>query len=827
MNWKSFYDKAVNGIAFSDGSMGVFLQKYGLRGEDCPELWNVTNPDIVTNVHRSYVEAGSDLVITNTLGGNRIKLADYKLENRLVEINAAAVKLAKKAAGGKAIVAGDVGPTGLFIEPLGNTTIDEMAEIYREQCAALADAGADCIFFETHIDILELKAGIIGCRQACDLPIIASVTFERDGRTVTGSTPDAVFTTLEALEVDIIGTNCGTGPEDMSRIVENTIGNFSVPVIVQANAGMPKLVDGRTVFDETPESYAKAAMNMVRCGVNVVGGCCGTTPAHIKMLHDQAVEYSRKNARNARGINDLKLSSRYLMKRVGLNLPFTVIGERLNPTARKLLSQDILSGAFSLFKDDALAQEAAGADVLDMNMGIPGADEKTLVKKGIELLTTTVKVPIAIDSSDPEAVRIGLKVHPGKGILNSISAEGDRLELLKDVKKYGSAFIALPIDGNGIPKKAEDRLRLMKKIVAETKKAGIDPSNILADPLVLTVSAEPDGARETLRTVRMFREELGLYTTMGLSNVSFGLPARGYVNRGFLSMAIQNGLTTAIVNPLDADLMGTVRASDVLLEKDIHAKRYIDNYAVQGKDAKKGIASYSASNVQKNTEFQGSLTATATYTATAEYRTIEYKLKEAVINGKKETIAALVQEALAGGKKAFDILDAHLIPAITEVGALYESRTYFLPQLMLSAETMKAAFTILEPLLKKESSKPAGKIVFATVQGDVHDIGKNIVILMMKNYGYEVFDLGKDVPNEAILNAAVREKADVVALSALMTTTMPRMEEFVKLMKSKGLNLPVMVGGAAVTRSYAESIGAKFSADAVEAVKTAKELIGK
>lgn len=807
MNWGQFYDKARNGIVFSDGSMGVFLQKYGLKGEDCPELWNVTRSDVVENVHRSYIEAGSDLIITNTLGGNRIKLADYHLENRLKEINTAAVKLAKKAAGKKAIVAGDVGPTGLFIEPLGKTTFEEMADIYEEQCRALADAGADCIIFETHIDILELKAGILGCRKACGLPIIASMTFEKEGRTVTGSTPEAVFTTLEALGVDIIGTNCGTGPEDMTRIIERTQGMFDIPLIVQANAGLPKLVNGRTVFDETPESYSRSAMNMVACGVNVIGGCCGTTPDHIRMLHDQALEYSKKNKRKPFSGNNLKISSRYLMKEIGFDLPFTVIGERLNPTARKALSQDIQSGQFSLFKDDALAQENAGADILDLNMGIPGADEKTLIRKGLELLTTTVKVPVAIDSSNPEAVKTGLRIYPGKPVLNSISAEADRLRLLKEVKKYGAAFIALPIDSKGIPKKAEDRARLMRKIIDEAQKAGIDKKNILADPLVMTVSAEQDGAKETLKTIRIFKEELGLFTTMGLSNVSFGLPARAYINRSFLAMAIQNGLTTAIVNPLDADLMGVVRASDVLIENDVHSQNYIRNYA----ETEKG----NASALKRRAEPASSA------------QTVEEKMKEAVIKGKKEVIEGLVREALQKGLKAFQILNDHLIPGINEVGALYEQRTYFLPQLMLSAETMKAAFSVLEPLLKQESAEPLGKIVFATVQGDVHDIGKNIVILMMKNYGFQVFDLGKDVPNEKILETADREKADMIALSALMTTTMPRMAEFMELMLKGKTRYPVMIGGAAVTRAYAESIGAKYSTDAVDAVKTAKEMIKK
>jgi 5-methyltetrahydrofolate--homocysteine methyltransferase len=814
MTWKDFYEKARDKIAFSDGSMGVFLQKYGLSGEDCPELWNVERSDIVFNVHQSYVEAGADLIITNTLGGNRVKLADYKLENRVEEINAAAVKLARKAAGRKAIVAGDIGPAGPFIEPIGRATFNEMVDIYKEQVLALANAGADCIFFETHIDILDLKAGIIACREACDLPIIASMTFEKDGRTVTGSSPEAVFTALEALGVDMIGTNCGTGPSDMLSIIQKIEGLFSVPFIAQANAGMPKLIGGRTVFNESPESYVVPALKMIEHGVNAIGGCCGTTPDHIRLMRDRALELKSYIKRNTKKVDFLKLASRYRMHKIGFDLPFTVIGERLNPTARKALSKDITGGQFAMFKDEALNQEKAGAHILDLNMGIPGANEALLIKQGLEILSTSIQVPVAIDSSNPEAASLGMRLYPGKPVLNSITAEKERLALLKDVKKYGAAFIALPIDEKGIPKTAEARVTLMRKIVAEAEKLGIDKKNILADPLVLTVSAEQEGAAETLRTIRLYKEELGLFTTMGLSNVSFGLPARGYVNRNFLSMAIANGLTSAIANPFDEELMGMVRASDVLLGRDIHSQNYVEYYA--GKpDAGNKTASVSGESPQKKTD------------TVAADETIENKLKQAVLKGSRTGIEGYVREALEKGMKAYDILNSHLIPAITEVGRLYEQRTYFLPQLMLSAETMKVAFTVLEPLLKESSSKPKGRIILATVKGDVHDIGKNIVILMLRNNGYDVIDLGKDIPNEVILEEAKKNRADIVGLSALMTTTMPRMEEFTALIKKENLSIHVMVGGAAVTRTFAESIGAHYSTDAVDAVRVASELLKK
>ncbi len=812
MNWNSFLRKARNGTAVTDGSMGVFLQQYGLKGGDCPELWNMDRPDIVRGVHESYIQAGSDLIITNSLGGNRVKLADFGLAGRLRDINAAAVRIARQASRGRAIVAADVGPTGLFVEPVGNLAFDEMVDIYREQIAVLADAGADAVFFETHIDILELKAGILACREVCDLPIIASMTFEKDGRTVTGSPPEAAFVTLEALGADVVGTNCGTGPVDMLSVIRRAEGLLEIPLVAQANAGLPKVVDGRTVFDETPDRFAEAALQMAQCGVTVSGGCCGTTPEHIRHLRERVVSYRKKNPVSVARRDVLRLASRYLLREIGHGVPFCVIGERLNPTARKALAQDIRSGAFALFKDDAIAQEKAGADVLDLNMGIPDAaePEAVLMKKGVGILSTAVNLPLAIDTTNPEAARAGMRVYPGKPLLNSISAEPDRLTLLDDVKKYGAAFIALPIDGRGVPKTAEERVRIMKRIVREAEKRGIDRRNILADPLVLTVSAEQDGARETLRTVRRFREELGLSTTMGLSNVSYGLPARAYVNRAFLAMAVESGLTSAIVNPMDADLMGLVRASDVLTGKDRNSKNFIEIYSSQVLSGK-GSPAVSAPVVAG--------------AVLSPERTVEQELRNAVLTGKKEIIAGLVRDALNQGRQAFALLNEHLIPAITEVGALYEKRTYFLPQLMLSAEAMTAAFTVLEPLLKRENARPAGRLVFATVQGDVHDIGKNIVILLLKNHGYQVTDLGKDVPADVIHQAAVRENADVVCLSALMTTTMPRMEEFVRYQKDRGDTRPVVVGGAAVTREYASSIGARYATDAVDAVKVVGEVL--
>ncbi len=814
MIWKEFYDKLKNGIVFSDGAMGVFLQKYGLKDGNCPELWNLTNPDVITGIHREYIEAGCDLIITNTLGGNRIKLSHYGLENRIKEINNAAVLLAKKAAGSRAIVAGDVGPTGVFVSPLGSMSFDEMADIYKEQIEALAEAGADCIIFETHIDILELKAGIVACREVCNLPVIASVTFEKDGRMVTGSLPDAAFTTLEGLGVDIIGTNCGTGPEDMLNVIDKIKGSYSIPIIAQANAGMPRLFEGKTVFNESPESFAISAVKMAELGVNVIGGCCGTTPEHIKVMRDSILKQKSYLKHENVEPASLKISSRYIMHKIGFDFPFTVIGERLNPTARKSLATDIIENRYQLFKEEALSQEKAGAGILDMNMGIPGADESALVSKGIEVLSTGVQIPVSIDSSNSQAARLGIKLYPGKPLLNSISAESDRLALLKDVRKYGAAFIALPIDENGIPKTAEARVKLMQKIIEQAEKECISRENILADPLVLTVSAEQDGAAETLKTLRLFREKLGLFTTIGLSNVSYGLPARGYVNRSFLSMAIANGLTSAIVNPFDEELMGLVRASDVLLGKDKNSQEYIRLYS-----GKPNI-SPSQSIKEKNTKKESFEVPVDT-----GVDTIENKLYQAVLKGNKEVITERVKSALDNGINAYKILNDYLIPAITQVGFLYDKRTYFLPQLMLSAETMKEAFKILEPILREQNNEPKGKVLIATVKGDVHDIGKNIVVLMLKNHGLDVIDLGKDVSNNKILEEAVKYKPDIIGLSALMTTTMPKMKEFMELMKKQGLKYPVMIGGAAVTRNFADSIGANYASDAVDAVRKALSLI--
>ncbi len=808
MKWKEFYDKSIETISFTDGSMGVLLQKYGLTGGECPESWNITHSDIIEKVHASYIDAGSDLIITNTLGGNSVKLGEYKLENKLRELNQAAVVIAKKAAKGRAIVAGDVGPTGKFVKPLGNISFDEMKDIYREQIEVLANAGADCIFFETHIDILELKAAILACREVCDLPIIASVTFEEDGRTVTGSPAGAAIVMLEALGVDIAGTNCGTGPDDMLRIIHEIAPLVSIPIIAQANAGKPSLENGKTVFRSAPESYTGTALRMIECGVNSVGGCCGTTPEYIKLLHDRVMELKPFLKRKASNVDFMKLSSRYAVRKIGFNQAFTIIGERLNPTARKKLSDDIREGRFELFREEAIAQENSGADILDLNMGIEGISESSCFEKGIEILGNLVKTPVSIDTANPEAAALAMKLYPGKPILNSISAEGKRLDLLKDVKKYGASFIALPIDGHGIPKTASERLAVMRKIVAMAEKAGIDKRNILADPLVLTVSAEQKGASETLKTIRLFREELGLFTTLGLSNISFGLPARPYINRNFLSMAISAGLTSAIANPFDAEMMGLVRASDVLLSKDMNAAAYIAAYASDSKSGKTARAGTAGTAVSEDNLSPGE------------------KLYRAVLKGNKDNIEALIGEALKAGDEPGAILDRHLLPAVNEVGNLYEKKIYFLPQLMLSAETMKAAFSVIEPLLKKDDTNVRGRIVFATVQGDVHDIGKNIVILLMKNYGFEVLDLGKDVPNEVILQKADENNADIIALSALMTTTMPKMKEFMELMKASGRKYNVLIGGAAVTREFAAGIGAKYSVNAVEAVKTALEMAG-
>jgi 5-methyltetrahydrofolate--homocysteine methyltransferase len=805
MNWKEFYDKAKGGIAFSDGAMGVIIQAMGLGEEVPPEDWNLSHQDEIYSIHKQYVDVGVEMLTTNTIGGNRIKLSHYGLDDRVFDINFNASKIAKKASNGKAIVAGSVGPTGKFIKPIGDISFDEVVDVYKEQIIALAEGGADAIVFETHVDILELKAGIIALKECSNLPFIANMTFEKDGRSVTGTPPEVAFATLEALGADIIGTNCSTGPSDMAELIKKWRPYFNVPIIAQANAGMPRILNGKTVFDQTPDVFAENASVMADYGINVIGGCCGTTPEHIgcliKSVNNKNVPSMQINNRG------LKISSRYALKYMGFDYPFIAIGERLNPTARKKLAADIIEGRFGYFKDEALAQEANGADILDLNMGIPSVNEAELMEKGVEILTTASKIPLAIDSADTETCRRGMRFYPGAGILNSISAEEERLALLTDVKKYGFSFIALPVDNNGIPKTADGRIKLLKKIIDRAKEAGIDKSKIIADALVLTASAEQDSAAVTLETIRRAKEELGLLTVCGLSNISFGLPARGFINRSFLSMAVANGLTSAIVNPLDEQIMGEIRASDVLLSKDKNSEKYISLYAGYKENLSVSVSDKGNKTVDKTPD------------------TLEGYLYDAVVKGNKDTILQYVKEALDKGYQAVDILDKYLVPAINYVGELYEKRIYFLPQLMMSAETMKTAFSYLEPMLKHGAKKSLGKIIFATVKGDVHDIGKNIVIIMLRNYGFEVIDLGRDVACDVIIDKAKETNADIVALSALMTTTMPRMKEFMDIKQAVLPDLKVMVGGAAVTLEFADSIGAFYSSDAVGAVKLAETLV--
>ncbi len=801
MKWEDFYSLLLKNVVFSDGSMGVFLQKYGLKGGENPEMWNLTHPDIIESVHRQYVEAGSNLITSNTFGGNRIKLREFGLADKIKEVNSEAIKIAKSVAKGKSIVAGDIGPTGKLIEPLGDLTFEEAYEVYKEQVDILANSGVDCLFFETHIDILELKAAIFAAKDVCDLPIIASVTFEKDGRMLTGTSPEAAFITLEALDVDIIGTNCGTGPADMYQTIKNALKLISKPVIAQPNAGLPKLIDGKTIYDTPVEEYVRFATRMYEDGVRILGGCCGTTPEHINLMIKSISTLNISSNQNT--IDDLYLSSRFGYTAIGFDRPFTIIGERLNPTARRKLSEDILSKKFELFKEEAIRQKEAFADILDLNMGIPEANEFELLKEGINILSSTVDTPISIDTSNPKVAKDILRYYPGKPILNSISLEEDRLSILPEIKKNGAAIVCLPIDSAGIPPTAEGRIKNMIKLLDIIKKYGISQKNVLADPLALTVSAEPQSAKETLKTIRAFKDKLGLFTTIGLSNISFGLPERTHINRSFLAMAIESGLTSGIVNPFDKELVGIIKASDVLLGKDKLSENYIRICSQEKKSAVNIVFDKSKEEETK----------------------IEERLYKTILKGSKDNIVSIIGEAL-NKLSPFEILNNYLIPAITEVGELYEKRIYFLPQLMLSAETMKNAFSILEPMLKKEGKKSLGRIVFATVKGDVHDIGKNIVILMLKNHGFEVYDLGKDVPNELILQKAIEYNADIVGLSALMTTTMPMMKEFMELQKKEKTNFKVMIGGAAVTKNYADSIGANYSIDAVDAVRLAQRLIG-
>jgi len=786
-----------------DGAMGTMLQERGLKAGQSPEEMNLTAPEVVAGVHSAYLDAGADIIVTNTFGGTSAKLSHYGLEDRVTEINAGAVRLARDVAGDKAYVAGSIGPTGRFVEPVGDMSFDEAVAIFAQQAKALIDAGCDLLTLETFLDIKEIRAAVIAIRElSADIPVIAMLTFEEKGRSVLGSPPEAAAITLEAVGASMIGSNCGLGVDGIYEILQAMRKVTTLPLICQANAGLPILKNGVTVFPGTPLEMTAYHDRMIELGVRVIGGCCGTTPAHISAI--QAALAPRQKPFVPPADNGTTwLSSRGSYAAIGCGHPVAVIGERINPTGKKIYSQELREGKITYIRREALEQTVLGATLLDVNVGAPGIDEPAAMERAVFCVTGAVQTPIVLDSSSALALEAGLKAADGKVLINSVNGEEKSLAaVLPLAKKYGAALVCLTLDDAGIPVTADGRRAVAFAIASRAEAAGIKRSDLVVDCLTLTVSAEPKGALVALEAIRQVKEDLGLNTVLGVSNISFGLPCRPQISSTFFSMAMLAGLSAAIINPKEAPMMSAWRSAMVLLECDPKAAAYIEAY--------KGV--------------QAETPGTA---AIPQPEGIRGRLAKAVIDGELEAIVGLVEEALAEGLTPLQISNEALLKGLEEVGRRFESGALFLPQVMVSSDTMKAAFG----RLKKEltgSLESLGKILMATVEGDIHDIGKNIVVTLLENHGFEVIDLGKNVSAAHILEGALAHQVDAVGLSALMTTTMAQMEKVLALLRAHGVKAFTMVGGAVVTPEYAREIGADlYAKDAMEAVARIKKMLGK
>ena len=781
--------------------MGTLLQARGLKSGQSPEMFGLANPEAVESVHRDYVAAGARVVTTNTFGGTAFKLG---FGQDPVGVSRAMATCARRAAGEHAFVAGSVGPTGHFVKPMGDVGFRELVAAFAAQVRGLAEGGADLILVETQFDLAEARAAVIAARETCDLPVAVSMTFDK-GACLTGTAPLTFIDTMQNMGVELLGTNCSAGPEQMLDVVRAMLPRLSTPLVVQPNAGLPELDDqGRTVFRLGPEDFAAQVMGFAELGAKFLGGCCGTTPEHIRAV-------GARLGRRAWTLPQppeppcLVVTSRFCSVPVGHGRPAVIIGERINPTGKKELTAQLQEGRFDEAVRLAEEQVQAGARILDVNVGAPMVDEAALLPALVQALATRVQAPLCIDSTDSGAVRAALDAYPGSPLVNSISGEPGRMEELGPLcRLYGAPFILLPLKGRKLPVTAAERLDVVDELLAQAEGLGIPRRLIVVDALVLTVSSKPQSALACFEVIRQCRERWGLATTCGLSNISFGLPARELLNSSFLTMGLAHGLTSFIANPGSARLRESLASAEVLLARDPQAESFVTGFSgwtsgAGGGPAQGGPGSGAAEPVKT--------------------------LGDAVIRGAKDSICAMIDAELAQGADPFALVNGQLIPAITEVGEKYERKEYFLPQLLQSAETMQVAFTHLKPLLEAAGGAPRAKVVMATVEGDIHDIGKNIVILMLRNNGFEVIDLGKDVPAARIVETAEREGASLIGLSALMTTTMVRMRDTVELVREKALPCRVLVGGAVVTQDFADSIGADgYTPDAVSCVKLAKDL---
>jgi len=815
MTREAFRELVKKDPVLLDGATGTNLQKAGMPVGVCPEQWILENSEVLIDLQKRYVEAGTDILFAPTFTASRIKLKEYGLEDHLEEMNRKLVALSKEAAKGtNALVAGDLTMTGEQLYPLGDLMFEDLVDVYKEQAKIIAEAGADLFVVETMMSLQECRAAVLAIREVCDLPVMVSLTYNEDGRTLYGTDPVTAVVVMQSLGADAVGMNCSTGPEAMLEPIAKMAEYATIPLLAKPNAGMPELIDGQTVFNVEPEEFAEVGKKLVEEGAAIIGGCCGTTPEHIRALKEAVKGIPVKAPLQTKR---RMLTSERKAVEITLDGRFMVIGERINPTGKKKLQAELKEGSLNLVRTMALEQEENGASILDINMGMNGIDEKEMMLRTIYEVTSTVDCPLCIDSSHVDIIEAALRIYPGRALINSISLEKEKFEkLLPIAKKYGAMFILLPLSDEGLPKDSAEKHGIIRTIMDEAVRIGMAKEDIIVDGLVATIGANPNAALECFETFSYCKNELELPTACGLSNISFGLPERTYVNTAFLTMAIANGLTMAIANPSQELLMNAAFASDMLLNKKESDIRYIERmnflsekYAgMERVMVQKTPAGTSAAGGETRKESTGS------------------GVFQAVLKGNKEHVLEEVKKMLDGGAKPDEIINEHLIAAINEVGELFDKKKYFLPQLISSANTMKLAIEYLEPMLERSNTEAMATIVVATVEGDIHDIGKNLVVLMLKNYGYHVIDLGKDVPADVIVDTAMNEGAKVIGLSALMTTTMMRMKDVVELAKEKGCTAKIVIGGAAITESFSDEIGADgYSKDAAECVKLVERLL--
>ena len=815
MTRQEFAELIKNGPVILDGATGTNLQNAGMPVGVCPEQWILENPDVMVKLQADYVAAGTNILYAPTFTANRIKLEEYGLQDRLEEMNRELIAISKRAAKGRALVAADMTMTGQQLYPIGDLMFEDLVDVYKEQARVMAEAGADLFVVETMMSLQECRAAVLAIKEVCDLPVMVSLTYNPDGRTLYGTEPATATVVLQGLGADAIGINCSTGPEDMIEPVRQMAQFATIPILAKPNAGLPELENGKTVYRTDAAEFASWGKKLVEAGAAIIGGCCGTTPEHIRALSEAVCGMQ---IRTPLTVKRRVLTSERRMVEINLDGSFMVIGERINPTGKKKLQAELREGSLNLVRQMALDQEENGAQILDVNMGMNGIDEKEMMLRTIYEVTTTVDCPLCIDSSYVDIIEAALRIYPGRALINSISMEKEKMEaLLPIAKKYGAMFILLPLSDTGLPEDSEEKHSIIRSVMEEAIRIGLAKEDIIVDGLVATIGANPRAALECYETFAYCKNELGLPTVCGLSNISFGLPERSYVNTAFLTMAIANGLTMAIANPSQELLMNAAFASDLLLAKPESDLRYINRMNM--------LAEKYAGQEKVLVPVKKKAAGDGMAVSSKEEHSAVY---EAVLKGNKGSIIDEVKAALAAGVKPDEIINDHLIPAINEVGVLFDKQKYFLPQLISSANTMKMAIEYVEPMLEHKDAEQKATAVVATVEGDIHDIGKNLVVLMLKNYGYRVIDLGKDVPASLIVETAMKEHAEIIGLSALMTTTMMRMKDVVELAKEKGCTSKIVIGGAAINESFADEIGADgYSKDAAECVKLVDRLLEK